>query len=107
MSNIHFAADAIRPVRSNGAPGGIYSTRSTSNPPSLAEKSGRKAYVLDGKDEEVGLKQEGDIKQKQVRTLSLVVVLRWPPRISSITAYMPVLSQKYLGVRNMASCTQL
>lgn len=69
-------------MRSNGAAGGVYSTRSASNPPSLAEKAGHKAYVLDGTDEEVGLKQEGDIKRKQVRLLSLVRVLRWPPRVS-------------------------
>jgi len=75
MSNIHFAADAIHPVHSNGAAGGIYSTRSgNSNPPSIAEKDGamHKAYVLDGKDEENGLKQEGDIKHKQVGTFSLL-----------------------------------
>ena len=82
MSNIHFAADAIRPVHSNGAPGGIHSTRSTSIPPSFTEKSGHKAYVLDGKDEEVGLQQEGDVKQKQVRTISLIGLLRQSPRVS-------------------------
>lgn len=66
MSNVQFASDAIHPVHSNGAAGGIYSIRSNSKAPSLAEKSGHKLSVLDEKDEENGLKQEGDVKQKQV-----------------------------------------
>lgn len=108
MSNIHFAADAIRPVQSNGAPGGIYSTRSTSIPPSFAEKSGHKTYVLDGKDEEVGLKQEGDVKQKQVRTLSLIGLLTQSPRVSWTTAHMLAPISVTLGSRDHGLlCTTL
>ena len=75
MSNIHFTADAIYRVHSTGAAGGIYSTRNHSSPPSIAEKhdTEHKAYVLDGKDEENGLRQEGDLKQKQVSTINQLV----------------------------------
>ena len=67
MSSIHFTSDAIRPVRSNGAPGGVYSTRNNSNPSVLAEKARiRDNSIEEGSDEGIDLKQEGDIKKKQV-----------------------------------------
>ena len=68
MSNIHFASDAIRPAGSNGAPGGVYSIRNNSNPSVLAEKARmRESSMEEGSDEGIDLKQEGDIKKKQVK----------------------------------------
>jgi hypothetical protein len=64
MTTIHFSNDAIRPVRTNGSIGGVYSTRSGSHHSIEVEKSGR-TQVTEGVDEEVALKKEGDIKKKQ------------------------------------------
>ena len=72
MSSIHFASDAIRPVRSNGAPGGVYSTRNNSNPSVLADNGRTKENSMEeGSDEGIDLKQEGDIKKKQVTRFNI------------------------------------
>ncbi|MCJ1435935.1 hypothetical protein MMC27_005311 [Xylographa pallens] len=64
MSTIQFTSDQIRPVKSNTAPGGVYSTRNVSKTSSLGERY----HTKQGDVEEEGgkLKQEGDIKHKQV-----------------------------------------
>ncbi|MCJ1471949.1 hypothetical protein MMC13_000591 [Lambiella insularis] len=65
MSSVQFASDQIRPVNSNSAAGGVYSTRNASRTStSLAERL--PAKVSDVEEESGNLKQEGDIKTKQV-----------------------------------------
>ena len=64
MSTIQFTSDQIRPVKSNTAPGGVYSTRNVSKASSLGERYRTKQD--DVEQEGNNLKQEGDIKHKQV-----------------------------------------
>ena len=65
MSTVQFASDQIQPVRSNTAPGGVFSTRNASKTSSLG--AGYHTRQDDIEEEGVDLKQEGDIKHKQVR----------------------------------------
>ena len=64
MSTIQFTSDQIRPVKPNIAPGGVYSTRNVSKTSSLGEKYHTKQGDIE---EASNLKQEGDLKHKQVR----------------------------------------
>ena len=74
MSTIQFAQDAIYPVRTNGSAGGVYSMRNVSKTSGLAEKASVKDLVLEETDSaDHGLRQEGDLKKKQVRKSSKIL----------------------------------
>ena len=62
MTNIQFASDAIAPVRSNGNgnSGGVYSIRNGS------ERFSLKDHDNEDVEGEQSLKQDGDIRTKQV-----------------------------------------
>lgn len=65
MSSIQFASDQIRPVKSNTSAGGVFSTRNASRTStSLTERL--PAKIGDIEEEGNDLKQEGDLKTKQV-----------------------------------------
>ena len=64
MSTVQFSSDQIRPIKSNTVAGGVYSTRNASKTSSLGERYHTKPG--DVEEEASNLKQEGDIKHKQV-----------------------------------------
>ena len=82
MSTIQFAGDAIHPVRSNGAAGGVYSTRNnasrTSNLVPDSKYSAKQADIEEADGSEAGLRQEGDVKKKQVGELHMTADSRQP-----------------------------
>ena len=67
-TSIQFSPDAIHPIRSNHGigPGGVYSTRNASKSSSLVHGHAAKEIDLENADEEPSLKQEGDLRTRQV-----------------------------------------
>ena len=65
MTTVQFASEAITPVRSNGNgnSGGVYSLRHVS------ERFSLKDHDNEDVEDEQSLKQDGDIRKKQVRYL--------------------------------------